>query len=73
MDTICKEAFKLRVAKKHQARWLTALVTRGTYTKRMRTYLKAVLSAKTKHGLRLGEEEYMDPWDVSWVAGENIH
>lgn len=73
MDMICKEAFKLRVAKKHQTRWLTALVTRGTYTERMRTYLKAVLWAKTRHGLILGEDEYMDPRDVSWVAGENIH
>lgn len=73
MDTICKEAFKLRVAEKYQARWLTALVIRGTYTKRMRTYLKAILLAKTRHRLILGEEEYKDPWNVSWVAGENIH
>lgn len=68
MDTIC-----LQVAKKHQARWLTALVTRGTYTERRRTYVKADLLAKTRHGLILGDEEYMDPWDVSWVAEENIH
>lgn len=73
MDTICKEAFKLQVARKHQARWLAALVSRGAYTERMRTYLKAVLLAKIRHGLILGEEEYMHPWDVSWVAGENIH
>lgn len=73
MDTICKEAFKLQVARKHQARRLAALVSRGAYTERMRTYLKAVLLAKTRQGLMLGKEEDMDPWDVSWVAAEDTH